>query len=353
MIDDDDTADIDSAALQEFAVEEASAGKRLDAFLCERLPEISRGSVQRTIVAGNVTVDGRNRKASFRLAAGAVVQVGTLDVPRPGPQPEELPLDILHEDDDLIVVNKAAGMIVHPAKGHWSGTLASALAFHFGQLSTHGGAARPGIVHRLDRDTTGAIVVAKHDRSHELLADQFKNRTVEKEYLAIVAGVPDRDADVIDRPIGVHPTYREKMAIRPNDPASREAVTVYHVAERFARFAILKAQPKTGRTHQIRIHLASAGYPVLCDRVYGGRSVVTRGELWPPKRLEELSTEQADEIVLARQALHAQRLAFDHPQTGMRMEFTAPLPPDLNHTIKSLRGESMPNACLQPPAPSP
>jgi 23S rRNA pseudouridine1911/1915/1917 synthase len=229
-------------------------------------------------------------------------------------------------------------MVVHPAKGHWSGTLASALAFHFGQLSTHGGAARPGIVHRLDRDTTGVIVVAKYDRAHENLAAQFKNRTVAKEYFAIVAGVPDRDADVIDRPIGVHPTYREKMAIRLNDSDAREAVTLYRVAERFARFAVVKAEPKTGRTHQIRIHLASAGYAVLCDRVYGGRAVVNRGELWPPKRLNELTAEQAAEVVLERQALHAHRLAFNHPTSGERLEFTAPLPADITNAIAALRG---------------
>jgi 23S rRNA pseudouridine1911/1915/1917 synthase len=296
-------------------------------------------SLQRTIDAGEVTVDGRFRKASFRLTAGATLLVGELNIPRPGPQPEEIALDILHEDDDLIVVDKPAAMVVHPAKGHWSGTLASALAYHFGTLSAHGGEARPGIVHRLDRDTTGVIVVAKHDRAHEYLAEQFKNRTIEKEYLAIVAGVPDRDADVIDRPIGVHPTYREKMAIRPNDPGSREAVTVYHVAERFARFAVVKAQPKTGRTHQIRVHLASAGYPVLCDRVYGGRAVVTQGELWPPKQSAELPPQEVEQVLLDRQALHAQRLAFDHPTTSKRMEFAAPLPADLRRTLAALRGE--------------
>lgn len=339
MTDDDESIEIDSQQLQEFVVDEPSAGRRLDAYLCEQFPELSRASVQRTIAAGNATIDGRKRKASFRVILGSRVQVGELDVPREGPQPEEISLDILYEDDALIVVNKPAGMVVHPAKGHWAGTLASALAFHFGQLSTHGGAARPGIVHRLDRDTTGVIVVAKNDRTHELLAVQFKDRTVKKEYLAIVAGVPDRDADVIDRPIGVHPTYREKMAIRPDDPKSRSSVTVYRVAERFARFAVVRAEPKTGRTHQIRLHLASAGYPVLCDRVYGGRAVVTRGELWPPARLGELSDDQAAEIVLDRQALHAYLLAITHPTTGERMEFTAPTPNDLTNTIAALHGQ--------------
>jgi 23S rRNA pseudouridine1911/1915/1917 synthase len=339
MIDDDDTADSAPANSFEFVVDEASVGKRLDSFLCDQFPELSRASLQRTIDAGQVTVDGRFRKASFRLVAGGRIEVGELNIPRPGPQPEEIALQILHEDADLIVVNKPAGMVVHPAKGHWAGTLASALAHHFGRLSTHGGEARPGIVHRLDRDTTGVIVVAKHDRAHEYLAEQFKKRTIEKEYLAIVAAVPDRDADVIDRPIGVHPTNREKMAIRPNDPASRDAVTVYHVAQRFARFAVVKAQPKTGRTHQIRVHLASTGYPVLCDRVYGGRAVVTRGELWPPNRLADLSAEQAGQIVLDRQALHAQRLAFDHPTTSRRMEFTAPLPEDIERALAALRAE--------------
>ena len=185
----------------------------------------------------------------------------------------------------IVVVNKPAGMIVHPAKGHWEGTLASALAHHFGTLSGRGGPTRPGIVHRLDRDTSGVIVVAKNDQAHDALAAQFKSREVEKEYLAIVVGVPDRDRDVIDEPIGDHPTQREKKAIRREDPSARPAVTVYEVVERFAGYALVRALPKTGRTHQIRIHLAHIGYPVLCDRLYGGRAIITELELIPRDKI--------------------------------------------------------------------
>ena len=178
------------------------------------------------------------------------------EIPRQSPRPEDIPLDILYQDDELVVVNKPAGMVVHPARGHWSGTLAGALQFHFGPaLSSSGGPTRPGIVHRLDRDTSGVILVARTDRAHLKLAAQFQHRTIEKEYFAIVAGRPELDRDVIDRAIGVHPQQREKMAIFRDDAAGRTAQTFYQVRERFDGFAALEVLPKTGRTHQIRVHL--------------------------------------------------------------------------------------------------
>ena len=204
-----------------------------------------------------------------------------------------------------------------------------ALAFHFENLSTHGGPTRPGIVHRLDRDTSGVLVVAKTDATHMRLAEQFEQRTTEKEYFAIVVGVPDRDRDVIDLPIGPHPSHREKMAIRRGRPDSRESQTFYEVIERFEGFAALKVLPKTGRTHQIRLHLTHIGFPVLCDRLYGGRARITRGEL---------SRDATDTtVLLERQALHARRLKIVSPTTGEPLEFVAPLPADLTGMLAELR----------------
>jgi 23S rRNA pseudouridine1911/1915/1917 synthase len=266
------------------------------------------------------------------------VAVQQIHVPREGPAPQEIPLSILHEDEAIIVVDKPPGMIVHPAKGHWEGTLASALAHHFGALSQRGGPTRPGIVHRLDRDTSGVIVVAKNDQVHDALAAQFKARQVEKQYFAIVAGAPDRDRDVIDEPIGNHPTHREKKAIRRNDPSARLAVTRYEVVERFAGYALLRVLPKTGRTHQIRIHLAHVGFPVLCDRLYGGRAQLSELELIPRAGAAEPSAAvTSPEPLLKRQALHAHRLTLTHPASGQRMSFEAALPADMLQTLDSLR----------------
>ena len=231
------------------------------------------------INAACVKVNGKRTKASHQLSAGDRISLTLPEMPRSGPEPEEIPLDILYEDDALAVINKPPGMVVHPAKGHWKGTLASALQFHFDRLSSVGGPTRPGIIHRLDRDTSGVIVVAKHDLAHQRLALQFEQRTVTKEYFALVAGRPNLDRDVIDLPIGLHPHHREKMAVRRDDPNSRPAQSFYEVLERFDGFASVRITPKTGRTHQIRVHLASIGCPVLCDRAYGSRALLTRGEL--------------------------------------------------------------------------
>ncbi|MEN0110377.1 MAG: RluA family pseudouridine synthase, partial [Planctomycetota bacterium] len=214
-------------------VADGEAGRRLDAWLAERMPAHSRATLRRAIDAGHVAVDGEQRKPSHRVEPGQAVTVERLEPPAEGPTPEAIPLTLLYEDDDLVAVDKPPGMVVHPAKGHWAGTLAAALAHHFGdRLSRAGGPTRPGIVHRLDRDTSGVIVVAKHDAAHEALARQFHDRTVEKTYLAVTIGEPDRDADVIDEPIGPHPHVREKMAIRRDHPDARSAVTRYEVAER-------------------------------------------------------------------------------------------------------------------------
>lgn len=311
-----------------FSVPPEAAGERLDVFLSRLIADRSRVQLRRAIQAGQVLVDDRTTKAAYRLRGGEVVSVRLSRLPREGPEPEDIPLDVLYEDESLIVINKPPGMVVHPGKGHWSGTLTSALAFRFRELSTVGGAERPGIVHRLDRDTSGVMVVAKTDSVHMALAEQFEQRLVEKEYYAIVAGYPDRDRDWIEQPIGIHPYQREKMAIRNGHGTSREAATFYEVLERKSELALVRVQPRTGRTHQIRVHLAHIGCPVLCDRLYGGRSRLTRGEL--------LGTDD-EHVVLQRQALHARRLAVTHPISGERREFVAPLPEDMK-TVLELAG---------------
>lgn len=313
----------------ELPVAEVDEGLRLDWFLAREFPTYSRVHLRKVINAAAVQVDGKRTKAAHRLKAGQRVTVTLPELPRQAPRPENIPLGILYEDESIIVVNKQPGMVVHPARGHWSGTLTSALAYHFATLSTIGGTARPGIVHRLDRDTSGVIVVARTDFAHKRLAEQFEHRTIEKEYFAIVVGRVDRDRDRIDLPIGFHPYQREKMAVRRDDPASRAASSFYEVVERFEGFTSLRIVPKTGRTHQIRVHLASIGCPVLCDKQYGGRSQITRGEI---------NRDIADEhVLLARQALHALRLRFLHPQTNEPVEFVAPLPEDLELTLAALR----------------
>lgn len=305
-------------------------GWRLDVFLAHHFPQYSRVHLRRVITAGGVTVGDRGGKPAYRLIAGQRVRVVLPEIPREAPQPENIPLEILYEDDWLVAVNKPPGMVVHPARGHWSGTLASALQYHFGgQLSGLGGPTRPGIVHRLDRDTSGAILVAKNDTAHARLSEQFQSRAIEKEYFVLVAGCPQRDRDVVDCRIGVHPQQREKMAIRRDEASSRPAQTFFEVRERFDGFAAASAFPKTGRTHQIRVHLAHLGCPVLCDRQYGGRAQITRGEI---------RRDPADGLVLLeRQALHARRLRLLHPRTGASLEIEAPLPQDLSSVLEELR----------------
>lgn len=314
----------------ELVVDASESGHRLDSFLARHFSDYSRVHLRRVITAGGVKVDGRGGKPAYRLKPGQRVSIVLPEIPRQAPRPENIPIEVLYQDDHLVVVNKPASMVVHPARGHWSGTLAGALQYHFGPgLSSGGGPTRPGIVHRLDRDTSGAILVARDDRTHAMLAAQFSARSVQKEYFALVSGRPDRDRDLIDRPIGIHPQQREKMAIRRDESTSRPAETFYEVVERFEGFAAMKLLPKTGRTHQLRVHLSHIGTPVLCDRQYGGRSRITRGEI---------RRDGEDELVLlARQALHARRLKFDHPATGRPLQVEAPLPDDMAAVLAELR----------------
>ncbi|PQO40237.1 RluA family pseudouridine synthase [Blastopirellula marina] len=306
--------------MHETVITAEQAGRRVDQYVATLLSGVSRGQIRKAIDAGQVTVDGAPCKPAHKLSVGERLTVPVIE-PRSDEQiGKQVDLDILYQDDRIAVINKPAGMITHPAKGRWKGTLTEALKGMFSQLSTVGGPTRPGIVHRLDRDTSGVIVIAKDDEAHEFLKKQFQARSTEKEYFALVVGVPDRDRDIINEPIGPHPKIRERMAIRRHDDEGKEAQTFYEVIERYVGFAAVKALPKTGRTHQIRVHLMHAGHPVLCDPQYGSRRVLSLGEL---------QHNDDKTPVLERTALHARRLAIAHPDDGQIREFIAPLPADL------------------------
>lgn len=306
-------------------------GKRIDAYLSSRYPDYSRSVVQKVIDAGAVLVNEKPVKASYKVRLGDVIRVWLPELADDAPAPEDIPLAVVYEDEAFTVVNKPAGMVVHPAKGNWTGTLVNALQFHYDTLSTVAGEHRPGIVHRLDRDTTGLLLVAKDDKAHRALAAQFEQRTISKEYLAIVAGVPERDSDYIERTIGFHPTHREKMAIRNPEDGGKDAVTFYQVLDRFRGHAHVRCKPQTGRTHQIRVHLAHIGHPIVADKLYSGRDRLTIGDLAGP------DAPDADRVLINRQALHAHTLRLTHPFTGQPMEFVAPLPEDMAGTLAALR----------------
>jgi len=301
------------------------AGLRLDAWLARRLPALSRSRLQALIEAGHVRLDGAPARASARVKAGQAAVVNVPAATPAEPQPEDIPLRVVHEDAALLVVDKPAGLVVHPAAGAVSGTLVNALLARVHDLSGIGGVLRPGIVHRLDRGTSGLIVVAKDDDTHRALVRQFAGRSVEKEYLALVHGVPARGSGEITAAIGRDPVHRKRMSTRA--PRGREARSSWTVAERFDGAALLRVRIHTGRTHQIRVHLASIGHPVAGDSTYGGTRTPS-------------SRKAAARLVLAsleRPALHAARLAFSHPTSGERCEFEAPLPADLEAVLAALR----------------
>jgi 23S rRNA pseudouridine1911/1915/1917 synthase len=306
-------------------------GTRLDQYLVLMLSELSRSAVQRVIDAGAVLVNGHPTKASYKIRYGDQVRVWPPPPTHDLPVPEDIPLDVLYEDEYLAVINKPADMVVHPAKGHWSGTLANAIQYRFGKLSQLNGEYRPGIVHRLDRDTSGVILIAKDEAAHRNLSYQFETRKVFKEYTAITAGVLDRDSDYIEGRIARHPDDRIKMIVTDEEDDGKEACSYYEVIERFRGFTLCRIQPRTGRTHQIRVHLASIGCPVLADKTYGGRDCL---------RLSDLVLgldPQADELLMPRQALHASRLRFYHPQRRTFVEVEARLPPEFERTLAALR----------------
>jgi 23S rRNA pseudouridine1911/1915/1917 synthase len=317
----------------EFAVKARMVGKRIDAYLASRYPDYSRSVVQKVIDVGAVLVNGQTVKASYKVRLDDQIRVWLPELADDAPTPEDIPITVVYEDAALTVVNKPAGMVVHPAKGHWSGTLVNALQFHYDALSTAGGAERPGIVHRLDRDTTGLLLVAKSDLAHRQLAQQFEQRTIQKEYLALVAGAPERDSDYIERTIGFHPTNREKMAIRLPTDGGKAAVTFYEVIERFRGYAFIRCKPATGRTHQIRVHLTHIGHPIVADKAYSGRDRLTLADLVGAGATEA----DTEEVLIERQALHAHSLRLDHPLTGQPLQLTAPLPADMTRALEALR----------------
>jgi len=321
----------------EFEVKTRAEGRRLDVYLAGRFTDYSRRVLQKIIDAEGVLVNDRVVKASHRVRPGDLVCIRLPKLPDTTPEPEDIPIEVVYEDDVLTVVNKPPGMVTHPARGNWRGTLVNALQFHYDALSTLAGENRPGIVHRLDRDTTGLLVVVKDEQTHRKLAVQFELRQVHKEYLALVSGVPERDSDYIEQPIGFHPTSREKMAIRTGSDGGKQAVTFYEVVERFRGFALVRCQPKSGRTHQIRVHLTHIGHPIVADKLYSGRDRLTWGDLTGPTRRDALSDDQRELTLIDRQALHAHVLRFRHPTTGKELNLTAPMPEDFARTLEALR----------------
>ena len=302
-------------------------GARLDRALSAILPGWSRSALQRLLREGRVRLPQGAVRASYRVRGGEQVEI---DLPDPQPstlEPEARPLAILHEDEDLIVLDKPAGMTVHPGAGARRGTLVNALLHHCRGLSLIGGRERPGIVHRLDRETSGVMVVAKNDAAHRSLAEQFKTRTVRKVYDALVWGRPKATEGVIDAPIGRHPTARVKMAIRPQ---GRPARSRYRVVASFGPVSLLELLPETGRTHQLRVHMSSIGHPVVGDRLYGGKSAPV---------VRDPNLREAIEAI-HRLALHARSLGFRHPRTGDPCEFTAPRPAAFEEPLLILRARA-------------
>ncbi len=306
-------------------VDAAGAGERLDAWLARVLPDLSRARIQGLIGEGAITVDGSSSRASSRVREGQRVIVSVPDPAAALPQAEDIALVVVHEDAHLLVVNKPAGLVVHPGAGTASGTLVNALLHHVRDLSGIGGVLRPGIVHRLDRGTSGLIVVAKSDVAHQGLAAQFASRKVEKQYLAVVHGVPRPRSGTIDAPIGRHPVQRKKMST--TSAHGRAARSSYVVEEALDGAALLRVRIQTGRTHQIRVHLASLGHPIVGDETYGGSRTPSSSS----------ATARAAIVAFPRPALHAAALAFDHPVTGERLSLEAPTPDDIARLLDALR----------------
>lgn len=298
-----------------FQVEKENAGIRIDKYLSDNMEDISRSYLQKLLKEKSITVNEKEIKANYKVQEGDMVSVSVPEPEEPDILPEEIPLDILYEDDSLMVVNKPKNMVVHPSTGHLSGTLVNAVLFHCkGNLSGINGIMRPGIVHRIDKDTTGALLICKTDTCHRILAEQLKVHSITRKYRAVVQGNLKDDEGTIEGPVGRHPADRKKMAI--NYKNGKEAVTHYRVLERFGNATYIECQLETGRTHQIRVHMASIGHPLLGDTTYGSAK---------------------NPYHLQGQALHAMVLGFLHPVTNTYMEFTAPLPEYFLKLLEKLR----------------
>jgi len=312
-------------------------GSRLDKYLKARFPKVSRATIQRLIKQGDVLVNRRPSKNSYEMETGDVIDITFPPPPVYDVPPEDIPLDIIYEDDFVLAINKPAGIICHPANRNQGGTIANALSFHCKSLSRGGDPCRPGIVHRLDKNTTGIMIVAKTDEAHWRLALQFEERQTEKVYLAIVHGNPEFDEDVINVPIGQHPTvhdryvatgFAERLGGRFEKKLSKEAVTKFRVLRRFAGFSLVELHPRTGRTHQLRIHMSHIRHPIVGDPFYGGRHVSIRDVTGRPT--------DPPEPRWTRQMLHAHRLIVKHPIRETRLELEAPLPPDMSELLELL-----------------
>ncbi len=298
-----------------FAAEKEDAGIRIDVFLAETMENLSRSGVQKLIEQGHIRLNGGKVKANYKLREKDVIDLELPEAKEVEILPEDIPLDILYEDADVIVVNKPQGMVVHPAPGHTSGTLVNALLHHCGdELSGINGEKRPGIVHRIDKDTSGVLMIAKNNAAHQSLAEQLAEHSITRKYNAIVYNGFTEDTGTVDKPIGRNPLDRKKMAV--TEKHSRHAVTHYRVLERMEKFTLIEAQLETGRTHQIRVHMTYIGHPLLGDPVYG------------PKK---------QPFSMEGQALHARMLGFLHPRTGEYLEFEAPLPPYFEALLERLR----------------
>jgi len=338
--DDPDGFDPDSKRKVAFEISR-DHGQRLDKYLRQRLTHMSRTQIQSLIEREMTRVNGRPPKASTKLRPGDVVEVVVPPPPPKDIQPDPIPLDVIFEDEHLIVLNKQADLIVHPARAHNRGTMLNALVWHLQNQSSVGGAlsgvgegeARPGVVHRLDRDTTGVIVFAKSDEAHWKLARQFELRTTDKRYLALVAGEVEPLADVIDLPLGPSPStikgHREKYVVR-HDEQGKPSVTIYRVIERFDGFSLVEVELKTGRTHQIRVHFSHLGYPLVGDDMYAGPLLTGEGAGLPPTHPDARKRQE-------QQCLHAARLSFVHPITNEPMTFAAPLRGDMRRLVGILR----------------
>jgi len=314
----------------DFTVRRAPTHARLDAYLAARFKKFSRTFFQKLIKEGQVSINGSPAKRHQEIRIGDQVHL-IMELPErvSKVQPEELPLDILFEDEKIIVVNKPAGMVLHPAKGNWHGTLISAVMHHCQDPNCIGGPTRPGIVHRLDRETSGVVILGKDAGVLPHLARQFERRVVKKTYRAITEGTFKSNEGTIDLPLGRHVFQRFKFAVRPDN--GKVSITHYRVIEKFEGYSFVELEPHTGRSHQIRVHLASAGCPVLCDRLYGHRVALYKGDL-----AGNVFATGGDPLI-NRHALHAFRLSIKHPVANKRLEFVAPLPSDMSDTLNELR----------------